>query len=667
MSGRGRWGPGRLARTAAIASVVLVAGLIPGAGVALGDTQRADVGIGYTCRLPSAPAPVDVRVKALFPATGKIGTPARTDDVALTVTIPRESLGDLTKDDAVSVAGTARLQTLWTQAEQPLSVEWPGLTVPEKKLPQDGALVLKASGQVPTTAVTKAGDLVVSAGELTFRLQTRNAGGAVTSPGGLSFSCVPDLGQDTTLVTVPVTGPEQAPVTTSPGGGEAPARTGPRVRNDDVCPPMPEPKLNPKFPVPEPPPGVDPSPIAPDYSCAWVEGHANVNKLKGASALKGKASVIIGLDQFFKAETPPEDPHGYTQARTIALSYLNSTQSTFLTFGFMPTTATMEITQIGTANAIAIGPAAVASPRPTITTVTAEASIRLRDVKVNGTPMDVGPNCKTARPVRLTLTGDNTADPSYEVALGGRLSGTADVPAFSGCGVDDDLDRLLTASVSGKGNYVRLTQGPVCYIVQQDPNLYPCPPEVFGYTITPGGDFRFTSGEIVFRAGLGSTRTIKCASSEVRGTFKRGSGIDPRSLGTAAALSFNDCVGEGSLASLGDVTVRAVAPLRLGHNMTAGLDKTTGIMNLQVSTPHLEFSGGGCQFKAVGAGGSPTYRFGMQYPNGSSSLTVPSGGTGTVAEPTGCPSTLRGSFGILNPVPFTVDSPQLFKYGGTPK
>ncbi|CAM5523072.1 hypothetical protein SHIRM173S_11111 [Streptomyces hirsutus] len=53
----------------------------------------------------------------------------------------------------------------------------------------------------------------------------------------------------------------------------------------------------------------------------------------------------------------------------------------------------------------------------------------------------------------------------YLLLSGGVLSGEATVPAFTGCGAGgENLDRLLTASVSGPGNQIKQVQGQTCSI-----------------------------------------------------------------------------------------------------------------------------------------------------------------------------------------------------------
>jgi hypothetical protein len=100
-------------------------------------------------------------------------------------------------------------------------------------------------------------------------------------------------------------------------------------------------------------------------------------------------------------------------------------------------------------------------------------------VTVNGVPLRVGAGCRTVRPVRLVLIGkgDNTIPPrGYTVSTGGPLSGMLTIPPFTGCGVSENLDPLLTGSISGSGNFVKLTQGKLCGPSQ--PSNWTCPPPV---------------------------------------------------------------------------------------------------------------------------------------------------------------------------------------------
>jgi hypothetical protein len=90
----------------------------------------------------------------------------------------------------------------------------------------------------------------------------------------------------------------------------------------------------------------------------------------------------------------------------------------------------------------------------------ARVSLSISDVDVNGVPLNVGPHCQTTTPFNLDLLG---LPPSYNVGSQyGVLTGTVTVPPFTGCGVGENLDSIFTASVSGPGNYVKVTQAPFC-------------------------------------------------------------------------------------------------------------------------------------------------------------------------------------------------------------
>lgn len=680
---------GGTARMAGLAAVLVLAGLIPG-GKAVADAQRADVTLGYTCRFPSSGQPAIVRIKGAFPASGAAGSLLRPEGVSVAVTLPRTALSESSDSSDSSessgiasavVAGSVSLDTLITQAGRPIGVEWADLTVPRTAVKvsdlADTDLTLAAEGAVPPVTATAAGDAVFSAGGLRLRLTFAKAGGAEPAPPAeVTIACTPNLGQNTTIVTVPVAGRERSPANTVPirtAPGVVPGRntTAAGPGDGDPCPPMPEGGYNPAFPLPDWEPGSEPwGNGEPQPGCALVDGLSNVSKLKGASRVRGTAAVLAGTEQRFK-NASPADPDGYTQVRNLARSYFDTTQATFLTFGFMPTTAKMEITQIGNANVVAIGPFAdVAEPKPTVTTAWAEVSIRIFDVKINGSPMDVGPNCRTSRTMALILTGSDQADPPYRVNSGGRLSGTVEIPPFSGCGVGDDLDRLFTASVSGPGNYVEVIQGPVCDTTTSGgANTNPCPPAGYGYTITPGGAWNGTSGPADIRVGLSSRRTnVQCRSTALAGTFRSGSRVPPEKLGRVAGMQFKDCTGTGLLP--GPVTVEPTGlPWNIKEN-PAGLDAKTGILEVQLQAEALHVTAGACSFDIAGPKGltlTARYSNNDNSPDiGPGELRIDAKSLGNIKNSVGCPSQIRiGTATLLEALRYP-ELGQKFSYGDRP-
>ena len=145
--------------------------------------------------------------------------------------------------------------------------------------------------------------------------------------------------------------------------------------------------------------------------------------------------------------------------------------ATFLTFGFVPTTATIELIEHGTINIFAVGPALPSNCKPhqpcdTIATVASRLSVRIvpGSVKVNGVPLDVGSHCETPQ-FDAILTGTSASNPPYNVVSGGPLSGMVTIPKFSNCGVGENLDPIFNSAISGPMNFNLLTQGPVCFVL----------------------------------------------------------------------------------------------------------------------------------------------------------------------------------------------------------
>ncbi|GAA4054170.1 fibronectin type III domain-containing protein [Actinomadura miaoliensis] len=191
-------------------------------------------------------------------------------------------------------------------------------------------------------------------------------------------------------------------------------------------------------------------------ACAYMAGYANVAKLNSAVVLNpATPSPVLTNVAYYATATR-------AKARFLFVGPLR-TRTTMLTFGFMPTTATMELNQLepGTLEGEDTGSGFKAR-------ATVRMAVRLLDATVNGAPLDLGRRCVSARPMTITL--DSTR--WYKsVKDGGPLSGTMTIPPFSGCGAKENLDRLLNASISGGGNAVKVVQGPVCQVSQAT-----CPP-----------------------------------------------------------------------------------------------------------------------------------------------------------------------------------------------
>lgn len=477
----------RTAQAGAVGVVALLAGLMPGTGVA-SDTRPVDADIGYTCAFASGARQVVVHVSTGLPASSAVGTAVRPDQVRLGLTLPRTALPELPAGVASRTSGSARMTTAVTQNGTPTEVMWQDLAVEEVDVAPEEDVVIEATGEVPTVTPRSAGDMVFTAGALELDLVLRSGDATAPAPVAVSLSCAVDPDQQPELATVavPATVGQAPDARTTP---EVPGRPGPAVRErgaeasapkpagaEDYDPPVPAECTLIYGPVETPARGAH----------GYMAGYSNVNKQKAAMAFTEPGHLRLQLNSATAAYMCPGGKSLTWLKSEATLDYDGKPQmppatSTFLTFGFMPTTATLELELTGPAriDTLAEGPDPVTRRRPETTTSTQEMNLRLYDVEVNGTPLDVGPSCRTVRPVKLVLTGKgstgrNPATEGYTVKTGGALVGSADIPAFTGCGVTEDLDNVFTAAVSGTGNYTKMMQGALC--VDEVPLNCPEPP-----------------------------------------------------------------------------------------------------------------------------------------------------------------------------------------------
>ncbi|WP_165984690.1 hypothetical protein [Streptomyces sp. YIM 98790] len=246
-------------------------------------------------------------------------------------------------------------------------------------------------------------------------------------------------------------GPAAGPAAALPGPGHGGPRQGREAAEPPPCPEgKPPGELDPAR-MPEPPAGATVTEVGIE-GCAVPMGFADVRKLGGAMMINDPARPqLIQLSINHQMVSAP----GYFQIRHLGRLTFPDAESTFLAFGFQPVTARVEFTN----GPVTIVTVQRAGEQPH-TTVGYDQWLRLHDVRVNGVPWDVGPDCRTAGPVDTVLEG---AAHEYDVLGGGTLRGTVDIPPFTGCGSGrDDVSPLLTAAISGPGNYVEISQSAVC-------------------------------------------------------------------------------------------------------------------------------------------------------------------------------------------------------------
>ncbi|MDT8915613.1 DUF6801 domain-containing protein [Amycolatopsis sp. PS_44_ISF1] len=157
-------------------------------------------------------------------------------------------------------------------------------------------------------------------------------------------------------------------------------------------------------------------------------------------------------------------------------------QSTFLGFGFVPVTATVEFLPVDYLNARQIpinGTITTDANNASILTTHIDVMARLSNAKVNGQPLDVGPDCVTSQPVGLDVRGPyeplgvgsigtdpNSPDPKFRGFT---------LPPFRGCGATEPLSPLLTGMASGPGNQAHVETLNLAECTTPDHNQ--CPPD----------------------------------------------------------------------------------------------------------------------------------------------------------------------------------------------
>ncbi|GAA2132743.1 hypothetical protein GCM10009760_08070 [Kitasatospora kazusensis] len=478
--------PGPLTLTVTLARAA-AAGLFPAGTLAVGGTaslavrvaqgaSRADASWGG---LAAPPTPLAGKGDLVLTLAGAVAPVTVTAGGAVTF-----AAGDLALDLTAVAAGVnpspspTRSPTAAPTAGAPSaapSAAVPSAAVPSGAVPSGGA----PSAATPVTPTSK--------------------GAAAAAPAALAVACALKAGTSAQLGSVAVPaqlpGPSAAPGSPSsstsanpanparpekpspaPSAGAVPGpgtiRVGPAVHSGlNDCPPAPIGALDPKR-LPPLPPGatviVPPSPPAP--ACGFAVGYANVAKLGQASVVndpaENPAMVVLNMSRRFVLDFPAQ----YIEQDALGTLTLPVADTTFLTYGFIPTTAKMELKPVGLLTIVVTG--STVWQQPIEFTIAGYQTMRLFDVKVNGTPLDVGPNCHTASNVDLVLRGrqddylpgGGDGKPDYSIQGGGPLSQTdLTIPAFTGCGTHgEDLDPLFTAAVSGPGNSLNLIQAPLC-------------------------------------------------------------------------------------------------------------------------------------------------------------------------------------------------------------
>ncbi|MGD9483278.1 DUF6801 domain-containing protein [Streptomyces sp. TRM70308] len=477
-------------------------GLVPGGPPAPspGPPSPVSATLAYRCVLPSGTHDAEVTLTGTFPRSVAPGEAVRVRGLTLRTVLPAEAAAGLPGEGEAGGPATLAGSAVPPEATPvPWEAEFTAAGAPTRR----GASVeLTHTGEAAPVTPARSGAAVFTAGPLTFGTGADegadpNPGvdpGADPDPGvdgdgsggagaaRAAVRCAPADGADPTLATVTVE-PEPAPsarpdgspgpaatpapsARDTPGGSESPtaraegeAAPGPRRepggRPLEGCPEPPTKDALDRSLLPEPPADAQVFEAEGGIGCTVPVGYANVDKQRAAMVLNDPSGdvEVSGLRVFVRSAQTPDGR--YLQAAHVGDIVMPPSTSTFVNFDFMPVTARVELDSLTPATIVMVQ----RTGEPTRTTVGYDLQVRIAEARVNGVPLPVGPDCRTSEPIPVRLSGQA---PHYDVLGGGLLTGEIDLPAFTGCGVGEDLDPLFTASVSGPGNHLRLNQGPVC-------------------------------------------------------------------------------------------------------------------------------------------------------------------------------------------------------------
>lgn len=477
----------RTARFAAVGAVALLAGALPGAG-SQAQEQEAKVTVSYDCVLPSGTARVEAVFTGSFPESAAPGRPLRPGELSAEVKVARGALAELLPDGTESVTSEAALTVRVAQGDTAAEADWAGLKAPSTPVPESGDLTLAHKGEVPPVTVATEGEVTFTAGDLALELDPKApqppdpqpSDGPSTLPAGVAprIVCEAEPDQDLRLAVVRVGGETEGPGSPSPPDGastpsvprgEPTEGKEPADRRDDgidvgaeVMPPAkPCAKERPtaemdRSKLPAPPPGTPVDENGGAHWCTVPVAVSNVLKLRGAMLVNDPRDGATTANLLINVESASDGT--YNQTRSVGEIDLPDSTATFLNFDFMPVTARIEFTS---------SPMTIVTEQRTPTadnyaTIYMSQTLRMHDVEVNGRPLQVGPKCRTVRPIELELKG---VFPEYHVFTGGILRAKLDIPPFTGCGTGgENLNPLFTASISGGGNYLKMIQGAPCFM-----------------------------------------------------------------------------------------------------------------------------------------------------------------------------------------------------------
>lgn len=550
----------RLFRNAArIAALTVV--IVGGGAVATIPPAMADIGaeIGLVCSGKSGTHKVGLRIETTAPSSGTVGQPIQLGTVKIDVGVPADlvtkvragSTGEPTTPPVTSVtpsavtppalSGVAEIKVAIREIDRAQDGGWPAFALAATPSRGDGIVHLTGSGVAPPVTPHSPGGLSWSAGEVGLSLVPA---GTTTGRDGTetALHCVAE--KDAVLGTVQVDPASEAATPSSLS--EAPRQS--TAAQANLCEILPKPGVDPRYAI-----NYEDAALAKIYESPPVPGNLRPTYregvpycIKGLGFINAKKTgnavpVAIEASTQFVTETYQGNAiigPNYREFRGYAVNRTYPTPTTMLGFGFMPTSALAEAVQVGapegaeddpiTANVRLIQRAFENYTLPPIATDQLRASSYVRikavEAQVNGVPLDLGGQCMTSSTAfvgKAFLGNWRTGMLAYTEGQT-LVVDDLNIPAFSGCGVTEDLSPILTASVSGSGNYANLETGHWC-TANTGTNCVndagPLPPT---FTVDPGGRTTATAHPFVLTRDVSSPEPtqFRCESATTRFQFK---------------------------------------------------------------------------------------------------------------------------------------------------
>lgn len=386
-----------------------------------------DITLDCPFAAPAGSQQITLTVSAAVPATVQVGSGLKFRSLAASFLLPHAVAAQLAPTAADGIRGGLTLDLTAHQGDKHSAIPTP-FTVAATPLPETGDVKLTATADLPEQAITVPGKVSFDIGAPTIALKPAADAAAEATP--VACTLLPD--QTTTLASVLATQP--------PANIPGPSKP-------DPSPPPAPPAAEPNAVSPQD----DGFPLVTPLNYVQVTATSSIYRL-GATVASSRTAILNG------SWTLILDPPDYIPRDPSTISGVvgfRPVTATFLGFGFVPVSATVEFLPVDYRNSKLIDLTGQLWGGVRLTTHV-QVMARMSNAEVNGVPLDLGPDCVTAKPVSLNLSG------KYNATTGGIISTDPNspdpdyrgfaLPPFVHCGTAEPLSPLLTGMASTTTN-----------------------------------------------------------------------------------------------------------------------------------------------------------------------------------------------------------------------